>query len=296
MTWLIQQTLPRIQIPDFDGSPLLWVEFVTKFRDIVHNPAYLNDVQHKTYLLQHLKGEAKRAVRGFTNDSKGYVLALKQLKFLFGQKSKIAQAVLAKVTQGKVLDSNDQAGLSEFYFTISDCLVMLDQLRYDSDLYSSDTLRQATKRLPVNMHTKWAEHSLKIRRGGSEPNLVHLGDWLQARMLAQKELPERPKKKDPPPKRQEKHTNATLKSSVGSQPSTTPSPKNGCLKCGGRHQFWKCQAYKDLAPKSKINLVKNHKRCFNWPLGRQLSFPEHLLCNWLLAETPYIVTCTLREG
>ena len=137
MAWLVQQTLPRIQIPDFDGSPLLWVEFVKKFRDMVHTPAYLNDVQRKTYLLQHLKGEAKRAVRGFTNDSKGYVLALKQLKFLFGQKSKIAQAVLAKVTQGKVLEPNEQAGLSEFYFTISDCLVMLDQLRYDSDLYSS---------------------------------------------------------------------------------------------------------------------------------------------------------------
>ena len=265
MTWLVQQTLPRVQIPEFDGTPLLWVEFVTKFRDMVHNPAYLNDVQRKTYLLQHLKGEAKRAVKGFTNDSKGYVLALKQLKFLFGQKSKIAQAALAKVTQGKVLESDENNSLSEFYFTISDCLVMLDQLRYDSDLYSSDTLRQAAKRLPVSMHTKWAEHILRIRRRGEEPNLIHLGDWLQERMLARKELPERPKKKEPPKKRQEKHTNATIKGSPsqGSEPPATPQPKNGCLKCGGKHPFWKCKAYKDLGPKARYNFVKSHKRCFN---------------------------------
>ena len=77
MAWLMQQNLPRMQIPDFDGSPLLWVDFVIKFRDLVHDPVYLNDVQRKTYLLQHLRGEAKRSVRGFAHDSKGYVLSLK---------------------------------------------------------------------------------------------------------------------------------------------------------------------------------------------------------------------------
>ena len=35
-----------------------------------------------TYLLQHLKGEARRAVKGFSNDDRGYVLYLKRFKFL----------------------------------------------------------------------------------------------------------------------------------------------------------------------------------------------------------------------
>ena len=31
MAWLLQQNLPRIEIPTFNGSPLKWVEFVIKF-------------------------------------------------------------------------------------------------------------------------------------------------------------------------------------------------------------------------------------------------------------------------
>ena len=83
-------------------------------------------------LLHHPKGEANCSVREFTNDSKGYVLSLKQPKFLFGHKSKIGQAVLAKVTQEQL--SDDQASLYELYFTINDCLVSLDQLQYHADL------------------------------------------------------------------------------------------------------------------------------------------------------------------
>ena len=54
----------------------------------------------------------------------------------------IAEATLSKVTQGKkVIDNNDTDGLTEFYYCVSDCLIALRQLQFDSDLYSSGTLR-----------------------------------------------------------------------------------------------------------------------------------------------------------
>ena len=37
MAWLLQQNLPRMQLPLFNGSPFTWVDFVTKFKDIVHD-------------------------------------------------------------------------------------------------------------------------------------------------------------------------------------------------------------------------------------------------------------------
>ena len=73
-------------------------------------------------LLQHLTGQPKRAVKQFGNDSRGYILSLKRLKYLFGQKSKIAAATLQLVTKGKSFESNDVEGLMEFYYTVSDCL------------------------------------------------------------------------------------------------------------------------------------------------------------------------------
>ena len=37
LTWLLQQNLPRIHVPIYDGSPTKWLEFVVKFKDLVHD-------------------------------------------------------------------------------------------------------------------------------------------------------------------------------------------------------------------------------------------------------------------
>jgi len=58
-SWIIQQSLPRIQIPFFDGYPTEWVPFIVKFYDMIQKQKYLTGTQKNTYLLQHLRGEAK---------------------------------------------------------------------------------------------------------------------------------------------------------------------------------------------------------------------------------------------
>ena len=63
-----------------------------------------------TYLLQHLRGEAKRSVQEFTNDKVGYIAALQRLKYIFGQKSKVAQAQLWKVIHDKSISNDDNFG------------------------------------------------------------------------------------------------------------------------------------------------------------------------------------------
>ena len=72
---MVQQALPRIQIPFFDGYPSIWVEFIVKFQDLLHQQKYLTNIQRITFILQHLHGEAKRSVEGFTNDKAGYIAA-----------------------------------------------------------------------------------------------------------------------------------------------------------------------------------------------------------------------------
>ena len=245
LAYLAQQHLPKPQLPFFDGSPLQWVEFIVKFRDMVHDQQYISDVQKSQFLFQQLRGDAKRAVKGYANDVKGYVLSLKTLKRLFGQRAAIAHAVITQVTKGKMVQNDDQRGLSELYYNVNDCLVTLKQLNYHSDLYSSETLRQAACRLPLYLTTKWAEHCLTIRSKGMEPNLHHLCNWLQMRVMALKEAfltgrprpkPEEKKVKDKP--NEGKYTMLGLtESAKATNPSSVPTPKNpssnpaACLLC-----------------------------------------------------------------
>ena len=72
-----------------DGSTTMWLEFVVKFKDLVHDLQFLTNTQRMTYLLQHLEGEAKRAMQCFSNDKVRSIMALKKLKYTFGQKTRI---------------------------------------------------------------------------------------------------------------------------------------------------------------------------------------------------------------
>ena len=72
----------KIQIPVIHGSPTKWLDFVVKFKDLVHDLQFLINTQRMAYILQHLEGEAKRAVQCFSNDKVGYIMALKRLKYL----------------------------------------------------------------------------------------------------------------------------------------------------------------------------------------------------------------------
>ena len=41
LTWMLQQNLTRIKITIFDGSPLISVEFIIKFKDFVQHKSFL---------------------------------------------------------------------------------------------------------------------------------------------------------------------------------------------------------------------------------------------------------------
>ena len=243
MSFFVQQSLPRMEIPEFDGSASLYIEFMTKIKDLVHDQPFLSDVQRSTQLIQRLKGEAKQAVRSFSQDWFGYVSSLKKLKFLFGQRSAIARAVLLKVTRGKNVQDNDAVGLSNFYYSVSECITTLSKLNYASDLYSTDTLLQAVKRLPQRLINKWAEYGLMLRQRTEDPNLLHFESWLQSNVFAQREACVVESNTVSNQQKQRKSINVTVHGQV--------------------IVFWKTKAFKDLQPAERFEKVKELRRCYN---------------------------------
>ncbi len=237
----------------------MWVEFITTFRDLVHDQPYLSVLRKSTLLLQHLKDEPKRSVQGFPNNANGYISTLKRLKFLFGQRGKIAQATIMNVTQGKEVPDYNVDALSELYYSVSDCLVTLTQLNYASDVYSSDTLRQVVSRLPRRLQYKWAESSLHIRSRGQEPNLVNLESWLSTRVMALRENYQSEKKKGGGDDKTTSSSSKPPAKFAGRTDMKTVS----CTLCKGKHLFWKCEGYAKLSDLEKFKLAQKQRLCYN---------------------------------
>ncbi|XP_066913979.1 uncharacterized protein [Clytia hemisphaerica] len=291
-TWFVQQGLPRIRIPWFDGTPSSYVEFITSFRDLVHNQGYLTTLQKCIYLHQAVRGEVKRSIQGFRNDHEGYVLALRRIKYMFGQRSRIAESVITKIVDYKPIGNRDQTSLTEFYYTLSDCLVTLRKLNYVSDLYSTDILRQACTKLPQYLLHKWADYCLTLRRS-CEPNLTHLEAWLQERILASKDS-YLPRKNDDRKDHKDRKDHRDLRNGqgqgkqnqshdnghrsnwsgkigdgkpTGQQGTKTKSKENKsnnkCYICKDEHQIHKCPKYVSLDQPERFEMAKKLNLCYN---------------------------------
>ena len=254
-SFFVQQTLPRTKIPVFDGSPLDWVAFISKFHNLVHNQSFIPASRKLMYLQEHLQGEPMTSIKGYPDTWAGYVSSLKTIKFMFGQRTNVAQAVLGKVTQGKPIQDDDENGLTEFFYTVTECLVTLNQLNYESDIRSSETLRQTVARLPTYLQRKWAERSHRIR-DSEIPNMLHFQKWFRDCILIRKEAcwPTQQRKKTSTPGSKD-----TPKLSAG-----TFSEKPGsCPLCKGSHYLGRCDKYTPLTEVEKLQIVQRLKVCFN---------------------------------
>ena len=253
MELLIQQRLPRQELITFAGEADQWIEFVSKFYDIVHKQPYLDSFQKRTYLTQHLKGEALKSVEGFSNDNQGYVSSLQKLKYLFGNKVVVAQSVIRKITKGRQVPEDDSKALANFYFEIAACLNTLEKMNYLADIYSTDLLRQTLSKLPVYLQRKWSEYSLSLRKR-EEPNLYHLEKWLQDRVMAAR---------DP------YLTNDKYKKITNMHNWTSPEgteiqvQKHRCSLCAKDHTLYRCVTYKSKSDAEKLSFVRKKRLCFN---------------------------------
>ena len=187
MMWLLQQSLPRMEVPKFNGNPMKWVEFVIKFKELAQDQVYLIVNQRFIFLMQHMDDEAKRAIQVFLTNKNGYILALKRLKYIY-----ICFDIslkLVKHTHPSLqyqISNDDDKSLLEYYYKMSNCVVALKQSNYVYDPHGTVVLRQTIKRLPSIFHYRWTKHCFKIRRH-KEPSLTDLESWLQERILASKE-------------------------------------------------------------------------------------------------------------
>ena len=76
--------LPPIELCRFAGNPSEWPEFISNFRNTIHEKVSFNDSIRMERLLSALKSEAKKSVKSVGCEGIFYATALKLLKQDFG--------------------------------------------------------------------------------------------------------------------------------------------------------------------------------------------------------------------
>ena len=147
--------IPSIELVEYDGNPLTYVDFVERFKLHIHDKPHLTDNLRMIQLEMHLTGHASRAVSGLGSQGKMYATALKTLKEQFGTPSAIARAHINKLLEKRKIQSYDRQALQELSFDVMNCVATLKQINHLADANSIYNRRNIVKRLPDNLIDRW---------------------------------------------------------------------------------------------------------------------------------------------
>ena len=253
--------IPSITIPDFDGDPLSYTDFVDHFKIHIHDKTHLTDDVRMIQLRMRIKGEAERALAGLGSKGAMYATALKSLKEQFGQPSVIARAVVNKLTKGENITRNNRQALREFSLDITNCLAIMHRLDYYADINANDNLRRMIMRLPANLVEKWKSVVADLREKGEVPSLYHIGEFVRKRVRAEFD-PDFGDIQDGMRSQKSELKGGQTKGGRGVH-STQRSRPLKCHICQGSHVAPECPTLADSTVNERFEFVTNAKLCFS---------------------------------
>jgi hypothetical protein len=280
----IERDLPRVELPLFDGTAIMWPRFVEQFYIQVHSRPGLTDSRRMDLLQSHLKGEAKRLIQGLGYSGRNYVQALKELKFVFGHRVSVARAYVNVLTNGGIIPSCDSLALRNFYVSVRDCVTTLRQMNYVSELSSGDVLQRTSKRIPNDKRVRWNDYVRKICHS-REPGLPDLEAWLKDCVdsdfnpYAIEARPSKQYQQSSPFKNSHGYTaqQATLHNTSSQAPQMDLKK---CPLCSEAHHISKCCKYTEKSAEDRYALVKANRLCFNclYPSHQIAACTSNVVC------------------
>ncbi|KAL9972903.1 hypothetical protein ACROYT_G019294 [Oculina patagonica] len=174
MKSVFPRSLPKLELPRFDGNPLKWPTFIFLFKCLVHDQP-LTDTQRMTHLQRALAGNAKKAVGGMLTHGHLYREALKELEEQFGSEESVAGAYLKTIVDHPEVCEDNFAQLRSFYNTLHVAVSTLKSVSYEHDLAATDNLRRAVQKLPETLKTRWGEK--RVETLPKTATLADLDKW-----------------------------------------------------------------------------------------------------------------------
>ena len=259
--YFIRSSLPKLKLAEFSGDPLEWPEWSQLFQATVH-AANMDDSVKMNHLKTMVTGKAKEAIAGLGYTAEMYNVAWNVLVRNFGKPQMVVNAQLRRIYSFPPMKPYDGAALIKFARIVSSCVNVLTQFNYVGDLNSEGVLGSATRKLKLDMKTKWLTHVKQMNL--YQPGLAVFSEWLKDIADVQDELlfysnPNADRAKTSYKEKAEGSTFATSATNTANDNSKT---QRECVLKDGQHPIWKCEKFKKMNVEERGQKAKELKLCF----------------------------------
>ena len=246
-------SLPRVDIPKFNGDPCEYQTFITTFDQVIGN-IINNDQVKLTRLLQYMTGDAAIALRScaLIGGSSCYAQAREVLKSRFGSSHLVAQRVINDLRNGKTVSSAAEVRkLADDLTTAYQILSKIGANMY-SEVNNQHFIQDILTRCHPQVRNRWRKFALD----NFELKLEY-PDFKQFVTFAEKLAREAC---DPV---YGYEAMKTTKVNFVSDYSKSPSLLDDrCVACKGSHSLTQCGQFKAMRPYQRLQLVRRNHLCF----------------------------------
>ena len=259
--YFIRSSLPKLKLAEFSGDPLEWPEWSQLFQATVH-AANMDDSVKMNHLKTMVTGKAKEAIAGLGYTAEMYNVAWNVLVRNFGKPQMVVNAQLKRIYSFPPMKPYDGAALIKFARIVSSCVNVLTQFNYVGDLNSEGVLGSATRKLTLDMKTKWLTYVKQMNL--CQPGLAVFSEWLNDIADVQDELllSSNPNADRAKSNYKEKAKSSTFATSTTNTTSDNSKYQRECALKDGKHPIWKCEKFKKMNVEERGQKAKELKLCF----------------------------------
>ena len=259
--YYIRSSLPKLKLAEFSGDPLEWPEWSQLFQATVH-AANIDDSVKMNHLKTMVTGKAKEAIAGLGYTAEMYNVAWNVLVRNFGKPQMVVNAQLKRIYSFPPMKPYDGAALIKFARIVSSCVNVLTQRNYVGDLNSEGVLGSATRKLTLDMKTKWLTYVKQMNL--YQPGLAVFSEWLNDIADVQDEflLSSNPNAERAKSSYKEKAKGSTFATSATNTASDNSKNQRECVLKNGKHPIWKCERFKKMNVEERGQKAKELKLCF----------------------------------
>ena len=253
-------SMPKPEIVSFDGNPKNYFRFIRSFdANIGHK---MEDEGLKlNYLIQFCKEEARDAIEGcvILDPREGYSKARDILQRRFGRPHTIARTMLQEIATGPAIRANDGEALLKLSSAMQQCEMTLEQMSYNTDMNSFETLLQISRRLPSNLKSKWVERVDHLLEQGREPTFHDLAEFVEKRARVATTLYSQSLFESGKPDTHVKQA----KTGKFATAMVTQSVDQTCLLCNERHELEDCTLFVNSTYEQRKQVSRGNGLCDN---------------------------------
>ncbi|XP_033636757.1 uncharacterized protein LOC117297719 [Asterias rubens] len=165
----------------YDGEPLKFWEFWRAFEINVDSTS-IADAAKLTRLLHYCKGDARKVIQACSvmDSTQGYKRAKTLLKECFGNKHKVADAWIQRVTKGVTISAHNGTALREMADELRVCYETLLAVGFEGEMAPQSFLKSIVERLPNYLRYRWIRIVREIqKRNDRIPDMKDLVSFIE---------------------------------------------------------------------------------------------------------------------